>query len=78
MEGALEAVAAGGHELGAHGDADVDAAGRDLVGDVLGGFQPGGAEAVYGRGGGGVGEAGGESGGADEVGCFAVGDLWVW
>lgn len=43
-----EAVAAGGHDFGADGDAAFDVAEADLVGDVLGGFEAGGAEAVDG------------------------------
>lgn len=43
-----EAVTAGGHEFGADGDAAFDVAEADLVGDVLGGFEAGGAEAVDG------------------------------
>ena len=75
MEGGGEAVAAGGHHFGADGDADVDVAERDLVGNVLGCFQARGAEAVDGGGGGGVGDAGSEGGGTDDVGGFAVIDL---
>ena len=59
VEGVGDGVAADGHLLGAHGDADGDGAVGDGVGDVGGGFEAGGAEAVEGVGGGGVGEAGG-------------------
>ena len=65
VEGLSEAVAACGHKFCADGEAAFDAAGRDLVGDVLHGFETRGAEAVYGGGGSGVGEAGREGGGAD-------------
>ena len=77
MEGFVEAVASFGHRFGADGDADVDAAGDDLVGDILDSFEAGGAEAVYGAGGCGGGVAGCEGGGAGYIGCFAVGDLSV-
>lgn len=40
------AVGVGAHALGANGDADVDGAGEDLVGDVLDGQEAGRAEAV--------------------------------
>jgi len=38
VEGLLQGVAANGHGLDAHGDADVDLAGADRVGDVGGGL----------------------------------------
>jgi hypothetical protein len=75
MEGFLEAITAFRHGLGADCEADLNATITDLVGDVLNGFETGGAEAVDGRGGGGVGEAGCEGCGADEVGGLAVADL---
>ena len=75
MERLSQAVAARGHEFRAHSEPAFDAAGGDLVGDVLYGFQAGGAEPVDGGGGGGGGEASGEGGGADEVGGFGVVDL---
>lgn len=71
-EGPGQAVAASRHGFGADGDADFDGAAGDLVGDVLDGFEAGGAEAVYGGAGGGDGEAGGEESGAAVVGCFGV------
>lgn len=59
VEGLVERVTAGGHGLGADGDADFDAAGRDLVCDVGRGLEARGAEAVDGGGTARVGEAGG-------------------
>lgn len=64
-----------GHAFTADGEADVDAAKVDLVGNVLHGFEAGGAEAVDGGGSGGVGEAGSEGGGANVVGGARVVDL---
>ena len=75
MEGLRKGVAASGHKFRANGDAAFDAATGYLVGDVLYGFEAGGAEAVDGASGGGVWEAGGERGGADYVSCFRFGDL---
>ena len=46
MEGFLEAVATFRHGFGANGNTAFDTAATDLVGDVLDGFQTGGAEAV--------------------------------
>jgi hypothetical protein len=46
-----------------------------LVRDVLGGFEAGGAESVYGGGGGCVWEAGCKGGSPELIRCFAVGDL---
>lgn len=74
-EGTGEGVTAGGHGLSAKGDTDLDGARGDLIGDVLNGFEAGGAEAVYAGAGGSDGEASGEEGGAAVVGCFGVGDL---
>jgi len=73
----IETLAGGGrgHAFAADGEADVNAAEVDLVGDVLHGFETGGAEAVYGGGGGGVGEACGQGGGTDVVGGTGVVDL---
>jgi hypothetical protein len=76
VEGLLEAVAALRHRLGANCKTDVDAAHRYLVGDVLDGFKAGGAESVHGRSAGCVREAGCEHGGTDDVGSFAVADLF--
>lgn len=44
----LRGTGGGGHGFGADGDAAVDAAEADLVGDVLGGFEARGAEAIHG------------------------------
>lgn len=77
MEGFLETVAAFAHGLGANRDADFDATGYDLVGDVLDGFEAGRAEAVHGGAASGGGVAGCEGGGTADVGCFAVADLYA-
>lgn len=63
------------HRLGANGNTDIDTSHADLVGNVLHGLQSGRAEAVDGGGGGGVGEAGGQRCGADDVGCSRMTDL---
>lgn len=75
VEGFGEAVAACGHHFGADGDAAFNVSEADLVGDVLGGFEAGGTEAVDGGGASGVGEASRECGGADFVGGSGVIDL---
>lgn len=75
VEGLLEAVAALGHALGAAGDADLDGAVGDGVGNVGSRLQARGAEAVHGVGAGRVGEAGGEGGGTSLVRGLAVRDL---
>ena len=75
MERLFEAVATFRHGLSANCYANIDAAGDDLVGDVLDTFEPGRAEAVYGGGTGCGGVAGCEGGRASDVGGFSVGDL---
>jgi hypothetical protein len=67
VERSFETVACSGHHFCAQGNTDVDAAIGNLVRDILGGFETGGAEAVYGGGSGGVGEASCKSSGANEV-----------
>lgn len=76
MEGLLESVASFTHGLSANGDTDLDAAFGDLIGDVLCGLQSGGAEAVDGGSTRSVRDAGCKRGGADNVGGFAVADLF--
>jgi hypothetical protein len=71
-----QTAAASRHKLGSDGKADVDAPKMDLVGNVLDGFEAGGTEAVDGRGGGSVWEAGCERGGTDEVRRAGVVDLY--
>lgn len=75
MEGPLKTITALRHYFCTDSDTDVDAAGRNLVGDILGGFEAGGAEAVDGGCGGGVGEAGCKGSGSNKVGGSAFGDL---
>ena len=77
MEGFLEAITAFRHGLGADCEADLNATITDLVGDVLNGFETGGAEAIDGRRGGGAWEAGSQARGANVVGSFGVGDLGI-
>lgn len=72
-EGAGKTVTTVGHGLGTDGDTDLDSTGHDLVGNVLCGLETGAAEAVGRVCGGGVGEAGSETGGADVVGGFGIG-----
>lgn len=75
VEGLVEAVAADGHGLSAHGNSHGDRAGGDGVCNVGRGLETGGAEAVDGRGTGRIGEAGGEGGSAGLVGSLGIGDL---
>lgn len=70
-----EAVATGRHELCAQGNADVDRAQGDLIGDVLHGLQTRRAEAVDRGATGRVRDASGQGGGADQVRGFAVIDV---
>lgn len=77
MEWLLETVAANGHHFCAHGNTDVDAAGCNLVGNILCGLETRGAETIDGGGGGSVGETGSESCGTELVGGFAIGDLQI-
>jgi hypothetical protein len=71
-EGALEPVAASGHALGTHGNTALDGANGDLVGNVLDSLETRRAEAVKRGARCGVGEAGGEHGGAHIVGSLCV------
>lgn len=76
VKGAFEGIAADGHGLCADGNANVDVAERDGVGNVGSSLEAGGAETVEGVGAGRVGEAGGEGGGTEPVGSLAVRDLF--
>ena len=75
MERLFEAVAALRHRFSANGDTNIDAAGDDLVGDVLDTFEARRAEAVYGGGPSCGGVPSCEGGGTNDVGGFSVGDL---
>ncbi len=75
VEWSLESVTGFRHQLGTDGDTDLDASLGDRVGDVLGGLQAGGTEAVDGVCACGVWDSGGEGGGADDVGGLAAVDV---
>ncbi len=75
MEGFIEAVATFRHGFGANGNTTFDATATDLVGDILHGFQTGGAEAIDRGCGAGGGKAGSKGCSAGNVGGFTVGYL---
>ncbi len=77
VEGLLETVAANGHHLCAHGNTDIDIARCNLIRNVLCSLQSGGAESIYGGGGGCIWEAGSKSCRADFICGFAIGDLEI-
>jgi len=60
-----------------HSDTDLDGAIKNGVGDIGSGLQTRRAESVDGRSTGGVGEASGESRGANLVGSLGIGDLLI-
>ena len=76
MEWFLETVAAFRHGFGTNGNTAFDATATDLIGNILHGFQTGGAEAVDRGCGAGGGESGGEGGSTGDVGGFTVGYLF--
>lgn len=75
MEGLVVARENLRHGLSADGNTDLDGALSNGIGDVLGGLEAGGAEAVYGGSTRGVGDSGSEGGGTDDVSGPAVVDL---
>ena len=75
VEGLLKAVASRGHALGAKGKTDINAAERNLVGNILNGLQSGRAEAIDTVGARGVGESGSERSSPDFVSSSCIADL---
>jgi hypothetical protein len=77
MEGFFETVTANGHHFCTHGNADLNAARRNLIRNVLCGLETGWAKSIYGGCGSGIWEASCQGSGSELVCRFSIGDLQV-
>jgi hypothetical protein len=77
VERLLETVTTDGHQFRAQCKTNIDAAGCDLVCNILCSFETGGTESVYCRGGGCVWKASCKGSGTEFVCSFAIGDLRI-
>lgn len=75
VEGLVKRITTDSHRLCADGNTNIDVSGGDGIGDVGCSLEPRGAKSVDGRSASCVGEAGGERGGTELIGCFGVRDL---
>ena len=77
MEWFIEAVTTDGHQFCTYRKTDIDATGGNLVCNILCSLEAGGAESIYGGGGGCVWEASCKGSGTEFVCGFAIGDLQI-